>query len=525
MAQHEPTSTETVLNLPSGINQFPAELFVEIFALCWRSFTPRFAEIYTTSAGEVREDNSSADFKTEITRLAHAPLLAVSQVCMKWRSIAMGTPFLWCDIELDCALWDTGRHISTALELLESILTRGGDSSLNVTLTEGNHPFPDRVFAMLAMHSHRWQTFTCPGSFIDAFTVTGIRDKLPRLRRLHLDAGLNVAGSLDTWGSMPSLTSLVLVADVFEHDVHKLPLKQLRELECTTLDRDDAQYAMSLMSQLSTAAEFRLAIQLFVQLFGDTDEIWLEMVSVTSNISAFYLQLVEDFSIDYSSKVLGSIFDSATLPLLTRLELESSNYPRCPLLWPHRAFLALSARSSFDSTLRNLEIYDVHITEAQLVQCLSDLPSLERLAISDHQRVASIPERAGSGANEVLVTDSLLSKLTRTVDSDSPCLVPRLSSLGCQTLMRFDDHALLALAVSRLPDDFDARQSHSGAEMRFDIELSWLPGHGRKLDDAVLARLDALKISTSRRFTFRMSAAEDEWIQMKLVESFADAGE
>ncbi|KAF7375355.1 F-box domain-containing protein [Mycena sanguinolenta] len=504
--------TETAAILPSGINRFPAELLVEIFALCWRSFTPRFAEIYTTPSGEVCQDNSTASYKTEIARLAHAPLLAVSQVCMKWRAIALGTSFLWCDVELDCVLWDRPDHSTTALGLLESTLTRGRSSPLNISLTEGAYPFPAPVFAMLAMHSHRWQTFTCPSSFIDAFQ--GIRDKLPRLQKLYLDAGPDEAGSLDMWGSMPNLTSLVLVADVFAYDRHKLPLKQLRELECTTLDRDDTESALSVMSLLPTATEFRLAIQLF----GNTDEAWLEMNSVTADISGFFLQLLEDFACDYSLEVLQCILNSITLPLLTRFELESYNYPRCPLLWPHRAFLALSTRSSLNSTLQTLEIYDVHITEQQLLECLSDLPSLERLAVSDHQPVALIPERAGVGASEVLITDSLLSRLTPVADSS--CLVPRLSSLGCQTLMRFDDRALLALAVSRL-DEFHLSQN-SG---RFDLELSWLPGHGRRLDDAVFARLDALRTSTNRRLTFRMSAAEDEWIKMKCVESSGGTGE
>ncbi|KAF7375351.1 hypothetical protein MSAN_00422400 [Mycena sanguinolenta] len=237
------------------------------------------------------------------------------------------------------------------------------------------------------------------------------------------------------------------------------------------------------------------------------------MASVTSNISTFYLHLMEDFDTEHSLVVLQCVLDALTLPCLTLFELESSEYPRCPLLWPHHAFLALCARSGFDSTLRTLEIYEVHITEAQLVGVLPHLPSLERLAISDHQPVAPISARAGVGADEVLVTDTLLAKLTRAADSDAPSLVPCLSSLGCQTMMRFDDHKLLALAVSRISDDSDAGQAQNvPGSCHFGIELSWLPNHERKIDEAVLARLDSLKISMNRRFTFRVSAAKDEWV-------------
>ncbi|KAJ6468209.1 hypothetical protein C8R45DRAFT_1218738 [Mycena sanguinolenta] len=74
----------------SGINRFPTELLVEIFALCWHSSMPRFTDAGTPSyidrgnPGELTltipgapPPDMSASFKTEIARLAHAPLLAV----------------------------------------------------------------------------------------------------------------------------------------------------------------------------------------------------------------------------------------------------------------------------------------------------------------------------------------------------------------------------------------------------------------------------------------------------------------
>ncbi|KAJ6468226.1 hypothetical protein C8R45DRAFT_464498 [Mycena sanguinolenta] len=508
MAQDE--STGTVAISCSEINRFPPELLVEIFALSWYSFTPRFLDIGTPSY--ISQDNmgelalipgtlppdASASFKTEIARLAHVPLLAVAQVCAKWRCIAMSTSFLWCDIELGTVLWDSPNHSATAVALLESTLARGGSSPLNVNLTEGEHPFPAAVFTLLGAPSHRWETFNCPSYFLDAFS--GVQGKLPRLQRLRIDPGVKKQGSLDVWSPMPSLTSLVLNEDILTYDMHAFPLKQLRQLECMTMDEYETKHALSLMPMLPAATEFCLAIQ-----FHKTDQKWSAMHSVTSDIFTCRLRLVDDFDTDYCLKVLECILDALKLSLLTRFELESIEYPHSPLLWPHRAFLALSARSSFDCTLRTLEIYDAHITEAQLLECLSHLPFLERLAISDHQRVDPKPGRAGEGANEILITNAFLLKLTRIADSS--CLVPRLSSLGCQTLMRFDDHVLLALAVSRL-DDSHERQNGG----RFGLNLRWLTKHERPIDDAVLTRFRELKISTKRRFTFQMSAAEDEWV-------------
>ncbi|KAF7375356.1 F-box domain-containing protein [Mycena sanguinolenta] len=507
LAQPASKSNETVAILPSEINQFSAELFVEIFVLCWRSFTPPFDDIYRSGEPQDSSTTVNFEFKTEIARLAHAPLLIVARVCRKWRSIAMGTSLLWCDIELDSVLWASPAQRRTAFAVLESTLTRGGNSPLNITLTQRDHPIPFRVFSTLAAHSQRWETFSCPSHLIGAFS--SIQDRLPRLQWLHLGISQYEPGSLDYWNSpsLPSLTSLILGGEILGQDMRNLPLEQLRQFECGAIDQSNMKNVMSLMPRLSPGTEFRFLVH---QL--DEPEDWAEIERVTSNISIFYLHLLGDFNVDYSLKVLECVLDAITLPCLTQFVLESLEYPCCPLLWSHRAFLALCARSSFDCTLRTLEIYDVHITEAQLVECLSHLPSLERLAISDHQPIAPISARAGVGANEVLVTDTLLAKLTHTADSDAPSLVPRLSSLGCQTLMHFDDRALLALVVSRLSNNFDTGQPQDATGPQFGIELSWLPGRERKIDEAVLARLYALRISTNRRFTFRMSAAEDEWI-------------
>ncbi|KAF8173254.1 hypothetical protein K438DRAFT_1850799 [Mycena galopus ATCC 62051] len=532
-------TNSTASILPSRINRFPAELLVEIFALCWASFTPRFANVGppepsstdvkppgpSTSEDDesapLAEDESAppgepagpnvsqveanlfqdkttpAKYEIEIARVAHAPLLIVASVCSKWRAIAMGTPALWCEIELDSMLLDTPSHTETVLGVLQAVLTRGGTLSLDLMLAETDgHTFPSPVLDMLAAHSERWQTLTCPYSALDAFTA--LRGKLPRLQNLEIDlADWDDPQSLDILRGLPSLTYLSFPALYLAEDMGKLPLAQLTRFECTSVTWRDTYEALALMVLLPTATEYRLTVFL-----GEELEQWLAMDTEpqTSNISTLYIQFLDEPEPDSSRMVLDVFFPNLTLPLLTKLELESDSYPRYPPLWPHAQFLALSARSDFDSHLTSLEIYEVHITKAQLLECLSGLHSLERLAISDHVE--------GPSADQLLlITDTLLARFIRTVDAPQLCLVPRLSSFGCETLLQFDDRALLALAVSRLEGGTDG--CHNGT--RFNLELNWLPGHKRELDEAVLVGLEELKVSTKRRFTFRMSAAEDMW--------------
>jgi hypothetical protein len=478
------TATEATVPVISGIGRFPTELLLDIFVHCWHSFTPNFEEMTTAS------------FETEIARLAHAPLLDVSHVCTKWRGIAMGTPFLWCDIELDGALWDTPSHIETALALLQLTLDRGGTSPLNLSLTQVvDLPFPPTALEMLAAHSQRWQKFVCPLSvtMVDAFSA--IQGQLPHLQSLQIDPSDDENGTMDIFDPLPSLKSLTFPAPFLEHNMDDLPLEHLCAFRCTFATQYEAPEALLLMSRLPRATQFRL------EWWSDTSD-WREIdfFPLTSNISTFYIQILGSFHLLHSKLMLSSMLASLTLPLLDRFELETERYPHFLIIWPHTEFLALAARSGFDTHLRSLEIFDVQVTEAQLLECLSSLPSLERLAISDHQTVDD-----GGGVDEHLITDSLFTKLNRT--PDSPCLVPRLSSFGCQTLLRFDDQALLALAVSRL-DGTDRGQNVG----RFQLELSWLPGHERPIDEEVLTRLRELNISTRRRFVFRFSAAENEWI-------------
>ncbi|KAJ6537984.1 hypothetical protein B0H19DRAFT_376324 [Mycena capillaripes] len=468
---------------PSVIQRFPTEILVDIFAECWGLFTPDFDEI----------DIHGASFETEIARLAHVPLLAVSQVCLRWHTIAIETPSLWCDIQLDGALWDTPSHIEKATDLLQSTLNRSGTSPLNLDLTQvAVHLFPSPVLQVLAAHSQRWRKLVCPFSVIYAFAAIGCA--LPRLGILDIeDLSPDELGALDL-GLLPSLRHLSITGPAPR--AKKLPLEQLNMLKSMAFI-PEAPDVLSSISRLPKTAEFRLELVMWT---GGQEMLHLHFRPTTTNIFSLYIQLVEEFNPPDSEMVLGCVFASLTLPCLRHFELECQEYPRCVISWPHAEFLSLSGRSSLDAHLRSLELYEVDVTEAQLLECLSGLPSLERLAISDHQAM-----EYGEGLERLLVSDSLLAKLTRT--PDTLCLIPRLRSLGCQTVLQFDDKALLALAVSRLDDSEELTN-----EGRFELELSWLPGRERGINANVLAQFSALGVRTKNRFKFRICEAESEWV-------------
>lgn len=139
--------------------------------------------------------------------------------------------------------------------------------------------------------------------------------------------------------------------------------------------------------------------------------------------------------------MMHEILVSLTLPHLEELKFRSDAYPRLPLVWPHVQFISLAARSAFHDNLHLLSLSDVHITEAQLLECMAALPVLEQLELSDHVRVR------WRGVDLLLITDALL---RATYIPGPHCLLPHLIVLRVRSRLHFDVNVYLHFVRSRL---------------------------------------------------------------------------
>ncbi|KAJ6583289.1 hypothetical protein B0H10DRAFT_2443055 [Mycena sp. CBHHK59/15] len=198
---------------------------------------------------------------------------------------------------------------------------------------------------------------------------------------------------------------------------------------------------------------------------------------VVSAISTLVFEIHEEFSPDDARRALERFLASLTLPCLTGIFFHAIEYPPTPLPWPHFEFLSLSERSSFHAHLTDLALYEVIITESELLQCLAVLPALVFLSISDQPAV--LPDHT----EHLLITDTLLAALTKT--TESPCLVPQLRIFGVQSILKFDDNVYLKFLLSRLQGEAD--------QGPLVYTLRWFPGYKRALDDAVWAQLQNLR--------------------------------
>ncbi|KAJ6605174.1 hypothetical protein DFH09DRAFT_1422038 [Mycena vulgaris] len=387
----------------AAIHRFPSEILVEIFALCWSTFTPAFDE----------GDSASSSLEVEMSRLAHAPLLALSQVCSRWHTIAVGTPALWTTIELDNRRNSDGVAHDRALE-------RSGKCLLNLEIDMEIGVGEGPALQLLAEHAARWKTLAllaAPEPY-DLHILSSAKGKLHYLEKLALCGSFPF---LDIFADAPRLkTSECDGPPDTVVELVKLPLAQLHNFQCAEIlglgefMEVGEYFAISLMPRLSNTAKFKLQLSAFGDLSDAT-----HLPAMTSNISSIRIVL-------------------------------------------HHSVIA----------------------EPELLECLSDLPCLEHLAVSDHQLVTT------GGVEQLLITDSLFKKLTAT--PYAPSLVPRLRHFDFQSTLQFDDHVYLNFLLSRL---------HDGRTFTSDIFS--LPGQHPELDGEVLARIGELDAKGSSAFRFQ----------------------
>ncbi|KAJ6491611.1 hypothetical protein C8R47DRAFT_1121205 [Mycena vitilis] len=467
----------------SPIRRLPAEILTEIFnfflpeVLDWPNVISSLAS-YST-ARDARE--------AELGRAANADLLRISQVCPRWHQLVMGTPSLWSRIGL--VLWSSLHWRTPAL--LESSLKRSGNFPLelgvHIPRSCGNAAL--KLLPVLVQQSRRWRevSFAVDGPSLLSTRSNMIRGNLPLLKTLRLHIDVRVPDEIP---AVAELTSFFAVAPRLTEiwyggrlaALSNFPLEQLDFFRYHNMRSQDVDAFISMISRFSNP---KCACRIRIDMNGDprTND---SLPAVTSQLHDFTICVAGTFRADAVMEMLTKFMARLTLPSLFHLQIEYLRGQKVPLPWPHLEFLALSRRSSFCNHLIVLEIEAVLIAEPDLLQVLSELPSLEHLGVSDHRVVG------GEGEELVLVTDSLLQRLTWTSDAAS-CLVPRLSYLGTHTLLKFDDTVYRKFVLSRITP---GRNSLGP----FEVELWWYPEYHRELNSEVVAQF--MELVTQGEFLF-----------------------
>ncbi|KAJ7111607.1 hypothetical protein C8R43DRAFT_1113466 [Mycena crocata] len=336
--------------------------------------------------------------------------------------IAMDTRSFWTYVDLDEKLLYSFRATPERIvKTLAAVLGRSRGAPLHVVI-DGHVPPP--AVEILTDLSERWKTARIGRLLHDEGRHLWYRifQKLPILENLELRPHYATFKSFEL---PPNLRSFTVPGHLLKALCGPLPA-QLHTLHCVNLGPKHMSTAIALLSQFpNTRGKCALVID-------DDCESEAEIPPFSSNISSLSIEAGPDPS---------------------------------------------AKASSFHEHLVSLEVHDILLTDAQLLEILATLPSLERLTISD--RVSWF----GSVVQH-LITDNLLTNLT--LIPDSPCLVPRLRFLSIHTILKFDDKVYLQFVSSRIGD-----------ERRFEGEIrgvqAVVPVNGRRytrdLDAAVAAQI------------------------------------
>ncbi|KAJ6554835.1 hypothetical protein B0H19DRAFT_1263130 [Mycena capillaripes] len=384
------------------VRRLPPELLIEIFDLCGYP--------------------CAADLN----------LLPLSQVCSYWRRIAAGTPSLWSHIDVDVAVWRmSGLSPNTLLGRLDSSLQRGGSLPLTLQVyLQRDDPYDISIIKTLVKHSPRWRHLSFSGELESLGFLTNVKADLPLLESLSISDTGEFELVLDFFERAAGLRDLT-----FKGGVSRIPSIHWEDLQSFQYHDIggvlDLAGPLSLMCRLSAGAKFSAILDT-----SRTDILFPDSQPIVSDVGSFSLALhIQPFH-DHITGVLGEIFGAITLPRVQHLTLHRARYAPAPT-WNQPSFFDFASRSSLHTNLIHLDLRII-ISDDELLQCLVVLPLLEYLTIADSEGYEYPP----------LVTDYLLRCLTWISDED--CLIPRLHSFACTSLLTFTDEVLLEFLKSRL---------------------------------------------------------------------------
>ncbi|KAJ7434893.1 hypothetical protein B0H11DRAFT_2025923 [Mycena galericulata] len=429
-------------------------------------------------------------------RLAKPHFLRVSRVCSVWHNIIMGTSSLWATIEVNLAEWSSLPIARRLTYLLSAAVERAGTCPLRLKIRTTGQSFETPGLTLLWECSQRWQSVNLWINSAAARHISFAAGNFPLLVALQIHG--DFLQELHIFEVAPRLVEVTLRRSGAAHPPG-LPWGQLLILNYEAGNAADLRAFMPLL--------LRCAILTTVN-FLDLDvsglNIPMALPPIESPIESLEINLRNtlDSNVAHARQTFSEILGSFTLPRITQLSFRM-NASR-PLFWPQRNFRAFASRSSCQNTVTSLTLHNIIIVEKELLDCLADLPHLEILAIADVPVIDAIHfDSQPLETDHILLTNSLLSELTRT--SDAPCLIPHLRVFRFSSLFHFTAKALLNLVVSRV-------ESLRTADGPFELEMRWCPELVPFLDPNLTRELDILQ----RRGNIVYSLDAFEWAFFQL---------
>ncbi|KAJ6474050.1 hypothetical protein C8R47DRAFT_1324315 [Mycena vitilis] len=317
------------------VRRLPTEVLAEMFA--WSAPTS-LPVLFCDATKETPSDTND--------RLAHLHLVDLSQVCLSWHRIVMGTPSLWANIAVDLyPVPTTAKGLEEAAARVSRSLYLSGIHPL--TIQVNTHESDTVGLELLAQHCERWRVvdmYVCTSS---SACLSRVKGNIPRLERLGLGGfRLKDVGIFET---APKLTHVILNA--FGKPPPSLPWGQLLEI---TYYSSDPQYIragvvgdrLAVLARCSNQCEFNI----YSLNLSDLALPIPDLVPVHSNIRVLRLAISHRRTADHCRQAIGEIIGTLTLPCLQELHFWSTATNE-RLFWPRAHFPAFASRSSFGNLI------------------------------------------------------------------------------------------------------------------------------------------------------------------------------
>ncbi|KAJ6603723.1 hypothetical protein B0H10DRAFT_643275 [Mycena sp. CBHHK59/15] len=376
----------------------PPEILAEIFNLCNLRNSSIFNRI----------------------NMSEAPWL-LSHVSHHWRRIALSTPMLWCFLRVNMSTTDSGHfNAHGTFQLVKLFLDRSASCPISFILFCEETAETRPILELLIGASDRWEELDliAPGAFIES--LSPIRGHLHRLRRLALyredpEVDLEPPHIVDIFAEAQCLRKVTFTRDPPFCVV--VPWNQLTEFTTSYCE---------LMPLLNTLRELTQVVTLKLDKLDDTED----------HGTVAHLPHLRNLTITSENGAAGhpgDLLDYLIVPALKSLSIECEDLTIVPHL------ISLVSRSAF--TLVSFTLFAYEEFDTSLIGFLKLTPRLTRLCLR--------------GSGQTVVSDELLTQLTRMLPATPPPVIPLLTSLRVQAT--FNQALLFSLTASRFSPDADDR--------------------------------------------------------------------
>ncbi|TFK38447.1 hypothetical protein BDQ12DRAFT_112644 [Crucibulum laeve] len=416
------------------------------------------------------------------------PPLSLGAVCTNWRSVAWSTPRLWTSINLHL----TSNRFKTQTYLLDEWLARGGTCPISIFFSsefplrdpDGECELPgDRAMSLLVAHSERWREVDLTIKLRQFPSLAQVSGRISRLARFSMETmdRFSVTDNLYMFEDAPRLQELCLRRTQCFFTDASFPWTQLQKLDLHGISVDQCLKTLRRAPNIS-----------FCRLQTVSASIPNGAGAAASEIISLPQLRTLDI-LDSHAPSIYIIMDKISAPNLTALSISPS---RPSTFYPSNIIrFVLQSKCA----LERLSISTFYLSEADIISCVSVLPSVMTLDIA----LPTVSE-AGDISDKFI---SLLGPFHQTCTPQSEPFLPNLRT--------FKYNGKISASARQLIDMLCSRWNCSYAR----DTLEGLQKSAARLESVIIKSPSSMKVPTEFKEILNALVAEGMNLSIELLGS------